>query len=157
MKTFLSNILLALAWTAVMGDMTPAVFAQGFVLSYLILWFSQPFLGRSTYFRKVWHIVRFALFFARELIESNVRVAYMVIRGAEATRPGIVAFPLDARTDLEITFLANFITFTPGTLSLDVSEDKRTLYIHALYVDDPDALRNSIKQGLERRMLEVLR
>lgn len=157
MNTFLSNILLALAWTAVMGDMTPATFGQGFVLGYVILMFSQPFLGRSTYFRKVWQIMRFGIFFARELIESNIRVAFMVIRGADAIRPGIVAFPLDAKTDLEITFLANFITFTPGTLSLDVSEDKRTLYIHALYIDDPDALRQSIKQGLERRMLEVLR
>lgn len=157
MRTFLSNILLALAWTAVMGTMTPATFGQGFVLGYVILMFSQPFLGRSTYFRKVWQAIRFAVFFIRELIESNIRVAYLVIRGTEATRPGIIAFPLDAKTDLEITFLANFITFTPGTLSLDVSEDKRTLYIHALYIDDPDTIRQSIKQGLERRMLEMLR
>ena len=73
------------------------------------------------------------------------------------SRPGIVAVPLDARTDFEIMTLANLISLTPGTLSLDVSEDRRTLYVHAMFIDDPDALRREIKQGMERRVLEALR
>jgi multicomponent Na+:H+ antiporter subunit E len=65
--------------------------------------------------------------------------------------------PLDARTDEEITMLANLVTLTPGTVCLDVSEDRRTMFIHAMFVNDPDELRNEIKQGLERRVLELLR
>jgi multicomponent Na+:H+ antiporter subunit E len=74
-------------------------------------------------------------------------------------RPGIIAIPLDARTDLEITLLANLITLTPGTLSLDVSADRRVLYVHVMYIDNDDieAVRRSIKDGFERRVLEVLR
>ncbi|NNJ70240.1 MAG: Na+/H+ antiporter subunit E, partial [Kiritimatiellales bacterium] len=71
--------------------------------------------------------------------------------------PGVIGIPLDAETDLEITMLANIISLTPGTLSLDVSEDRKTLYIHAMYVINPEDLRNEIKDGLERRLLELLR
>lgn len=73
--------------------------------------------------------------------------------------PGVVAIPLDARTDAEITLLANLITLTPGSVSLDLSEDKRSLYVHAMYIDggDVEAYRRAIKEGLERRVLELLR
>jgi multicomponent Na+:H+ antiporter subunit E len=72
-------------------------------------------------------------------------------------RPGVVAVPLDARTDAEITLLANLITLTPGTLSLDVSADRSFLYVHAMYVDDVNDVKRQIKDGFERRLLEVMR
>lgn len=73
--------------------------------------------------------------------------------------PGVVAIPLDARTDVEIALLANLITLTPGSVSLDLSEDRRVLYVHAMYIDggDVEAYRRSVKEGLERRVLELLR
>ena len=49
------------------------------------------------------------------------------------------------------------ITLTPGTLSLDVSADRSVLYIHAMYIHDVGRFKKEIKQGLERRLLEVLR
>ncbi len=73
--------------------------------------------------------------------------------------PGVIAIPLDAHTDAEITLLANLITLTPGSVSLDLSEDRRVLYVHAMYIDggDVEAYRRAIKEGLERRVLELLR
>lgn len=73
--------------------------------------------------------------------------------------PGVIAIPLDARTDAEITLLANLITLTPGSVSLDVSDDRRVLYVHAMYIDggDVEAYRRAVKEGLERRVLELLR
>lgn len=73
--------------------------------------------------------------------------------------PGVIAIPLDARTDTEITLLANLITLTPGSVSLDLSRDRRLLYVHAMYIDggDIEAYRRSVKEGLERRVLELLR
>ncbi len=73
--------------------------------------------------------------------------------------PGVVGIPLDARTDAEIALLANLITLTPGSVSLDLSEDRRVLYVHAMYIDggDVEAYRRSVKDGLERRVLELLR
>jgi multicomponent Na+:H+ antiporter subunit E len=60
-------------------------------------------------------------------------------------------------SDNEITMLSNLLTLTPGTLSLDVSADRKVLYVHAMYIDDVDEVRRKIKEGFERRILEVLR
>lgn len=72
-------------------------------------------------------------------------------------KPGIVKVPLDAKSDIEITLLANLISLTPGTLSLDVSNDRKVLYVHAMYISDKEKFINDIKQGFERRLLEILR
>ena len=73
--------------------------------------------------------------------------------------PGVIGIPLDARTDAEIALLANLITLTPGSVSLDLSDDRTVLYVHAMYIDGGDvvAYRRSVKDGLERRVLELLR
>jgi multicomponent Na+:H+ antiporter subunit E len=101
--------------------------------------------------------VSFLTFFLGELVLSTVRVAWEVITPDRKRRPGIIVLPLDARTETEIAVLANLITLTPGTLSLDVSSDRRELYVHALFVDDPDQLRAELKQQFERRVLALLR
>lgn len=159
MSMFLWNILLALTWAALSGNFTAGSFAIGFGLGYLVLWMAQRVLGRSKYFVKVHQALRFALFFLWELVLANLRVAYDVVTPTHHSRPGVIAIPLDAKTDLEITMLANLITLTPGTLSLDVSADRQFLYIHAMYIDndDIDAVRRKIKNGFERRLLELLR
>ena len=68
-----------------------------------------------------------------------------------------MAVPLDARTDAEITLFANVVSLTPGSLSLEVSPDRRTLYVHAMFLDDPDTFCRELKQGFERRVLELMR
>ena len=88
---------------------------------------------------------------------SSLRVARDVISPRPRFRPGIVGVPLDAETDGEITLLACLITLTPGTLSLDVSEDRKTLFVHSMWIGDPDGFRREIKDGFERRVLELMR
>ena len=83
--------------------------------------------------------------------------AQEVLRPRMAITPGVVAVPLTATSDLEITLLSCLITLTPGTLALDVSDDRSTLFVHALDVADPDEFRRSIVDGFERRVLELLR
>jgi multicomponent Na+:H+ antiporter subunit E len=97
------------------------------------------------------------MFFLRELVTANLRIAFDIATPRLHISPCIVAIPLDVETDTEITLLANLITLTPGTLSMDISDDRKVLYVHAMYVSDPDALRKEIKEGFERRVLEVLR
>jgi len=154
---FLLNVLLALAWLALSGDFSPVNFVIGFLLGYAALWITQHVTEQVSYFRKVRTVVSFALFFLWEVVKANLRVAYDVLTPRMRITPAIIAIPLDARTDAEITFLANLITLTPGTLSLDVSEDRKILYIHAMYVENVDQFRQEIKDGLERRLLDVLR
>ncbi len=159
MKMFLWNLLLALAWTVSTGQFTVPNLLVGLVLGYLILRFARRALGPSKYFYKVPQVVGFAFFYLWQLVLSNLRVAYDVITPTHYMQPGVISVPLDARTDAEITLLANLITLTPGTLSLDLSADRRTLYVHAMYIDnrEVDLARRQIKEGLERRVLELLR
>lgn len=157
MSLFLLNILLALAWLALTGTFSPANLALGFVAGYLLLWLCQPMLGTSRYFAKLRSAIRFILFFLWELLKANFVVAFDILTPRHRMKPGVIAVPLDASTDAEITLLANLITLTPGTLSLDVSTDRKVLYVHAMYIEDAETLRRWIKQGFEQRVLELLR
>lgn len=98
------------------------------------------------------YLVAFIGYFIWELVRSNIRVAWDVITITHYMKPGILAVPLEAETNLEITLLANFISLTPGTLSLDVSSDHKVLFVHAMYLTDIDDFK-----AVERRLLRVLR
>lgn len=152
------NIFLAVIWAAVTGHVNLTNLIAGFVLGYLLLWVVRRAVGpSSSYFQKARQIAGFAVFYLGELILANLRVAYDVATPSYHMRPGIIGIPLGELTDVEITLLANLITLTPGTLSLDVSADRRVLYIHAMYIDDVDRVREHIKHGYERRVVELLR
>ncbi len=153
----LLNLLLALAWVFLTGKLEFINLVEGFILGYIILWISKSALGGTKYFQRIPKAIGFVFYFLKELIIANLKVAFDILTPKDYMKPGIIAVPLDAKTDLEITLLANLITLTPGTLSLDVSHDKKILYIHTLYVDDPEKFRREIKNGMERRLLEVIK
>ena len=96
-------------------------------------------------------------YFAWELLLSALQVALLVVQPGQKLRPGIVAYPLTLTSDLQITLLANLITLTPGTLSLEVSADRRTLFIHALDIESREALVGKIAAGFEARIMRVTR
>jgi multicomponent Na+:H+ antiporter subunit E len=135
-----------------------ANFALGFAIGFGALWLAERVLEPSLYFKKAIEAIEFVIFFVIEVIKANLKVAYIVVNPWYPLRPGIVAIPLDARTDAEITLLANLITLTPGSLSIDVSADRKVLYVHIVEIGEhPDQFRRKIKERLERRLLEVMR
>ena len=158
MQLFLCNILISMLWALLTGKISIGNLLIGYFLGYFSLMLMNPSKGqKNSYFRKSYQFIHFTLFFTKELVVSSYRVAKDVTKPLPLMRPGVIGIPIDAETDLEITMLANIISLTPGTLSLEVSPDRKTLYIHAMYVTDPDDLRREIKDGLERRLLELLR
>lgn len=155
---FLTNIVLTIIWVFLTGSFEVVNFVFGFIVTFLILWIiSSKDTQTEKYFKLIPKLISFIFFFLWEVIKANIQVAYEVITPQNKMKPGIVALPLDAKTDTEITLLANLITLTPGTLSLDVSEDKKVLYIHAMYVYDKQEFINEIKNGFERKLLGILR
>ena len=155
MKYLLLNIALALTWTFLSGTFNETNFFFGLGLGFFLLLLLRDAVGSAPYVKKVWQAIYFVLYFMWELLVANLHVAYEVITPRLYMRPAIVAVPLDLKRDLEITVLANLITLTPGTLSLEISEDKKTLYVHGMYVDDIEEFRQSIKQGFEKRVQEL--
>lgn len=152
-------VVLALSWVALSGDASLASVAFGLALGALVVGLggAAPRVRRRG-LRPVRAAVRFALFvpyFVKELVLANLSVARSLLSPLARLRPAVVAIPLDLESDAEITMLANLITLTPGTLSLDVSADRKTLYVHVVHVDDVEALRRETKEGFERRVREL--
>jgi multicomponent Na+:H+ antiporter subunit E len=157
MTMFVWNLLLAIGWVVLTGRFTLGDLFLGFGVGYAVLLVARRVLHPSTYFEKVWQAVTFAFFFVKELVLANLRVAHDVVTPTHHMRPGVLAIPLDARTNAEITLFANVITLTPGSMTLDVSEDRTMLYVHVMYIDDIEAIKRRIKDGFERRAVELLR
>lgn len=157
MTLFLLNLLLALVWAMAVGRFTVPQLLLGYVLGFLVLATLEPLWGTPRYSGRILRGLRFMTFFFAELLLSSLQVAYDVITPRLRATPRIIAVPLDAATETEITLLANFLTLTPGTLSLDISADRRTLYVHAMYAHDRKTFLTHVKRGLEARLLEVLR
>ena len=157
MTLLLFNILMAIAWMLLAGEVSAGTFDGGMIIGYLILWLSRSAWGETKYFTKIPLVIMFVFYFLKELIIANLKVAFDIVTPKDYMEPGIIAVPLDVRTNIEITLFANLVTLTPGTLSLDVSPDRKILYVHALYVKDADRFRDELKNGLEKRLIEVLR
>ena len=155
----LGNVLLALAWSAMQGEFSVGALTTGYVLGYLILFalVRGGVLGRSTYVGKVHVVAGLGLFFVWELIRANLRLAFDVATPHFHMKPGIIALPLDVTQDSEILLLAMMINLTPGSVALDVSDDRRVMYVHVMYISSADAARAEIKQGFERRILRLFR
>jgi multicomponent Na+:H+ antiporter subunit E len=157
MTAFLWNIGLAAVWALAVGALTLGNLLIGFAFGYVVLWLVRRPLGTAEYCVRIPQLVEFMLYFLWELLKANLRVAFDVVTPRHYMRPGILALPLDAESDMEITLLANTISLTPGTLSLDVSPDRKTLYLHHMYISDRERQIQAIKSGFERRLLRLLR
>lgn len=157
MKVFMANLLLAIIWYAAVGRGGVAELMFGFAVGYAVLWWLKPLLGPTVYFNKLPKGALFLLFFIKELVLSTLRVAYDVVTPAAHRRPGVVGIPLDAGTDLEIVSLSSLVTLTPGSLSLDISDDRKMLFVHSMFAKDPEQVRRHIKEGYEARVLDLLR
>jgi multicomponent Na+:H+ antiporter subunit E len=156
MNLLLLNVLLAFGWCALFGAFTLGNLMAGLFVGFLALWVSKPLFGETTYFIRSIRVIRLFFFFLWELVVSSSTVAWDVLTPRHRARPGIIALPLDLERDVSVMALANLISLTPGSLSLDLSADGRTLYFHAMFADDPEALRRDLKAGMERRVREAL-
>lgn len=94
--------------------------------------------------------------FVTELAKSTAATIRAVLGPTERLRPAILAVPLDVRSEAGTALFADMVTLTPGTTSLDVSADGRTLYVHALHAPDREAAVAGLKSTLEARAREVL-
>lgn len=154
---FLMNLLLTFVWLALSGSFSLTNTVFGFVLSFVIMWIISLKSDNRKYFKIAPRTIGFIFFFLYELTKANIQVAIEVMTVKSTMKPGIVRYPLEAKSDFEITLLANLISLTPGTCSLDVSEDRKVLYIHAMYIGDKEKFIRDIQNGFERRLLAILR
>jgi multicomponent Na+:H+ antiporter subunit E len=157
MTAFTMNVLFAVVWVAVSGSATFLNFLFGFVISALAIGLIREQAEGVSYLGRIGRILSLTVLFFKELALSAWKVAVLVTRPKLDVKPGIFAFPLTVDRDFEITLLANLITLTPGTLSVDVSEDRKLLYVHAIDCSDVEGTKRDIAEGFERKIMEAFR
>lgn len=164
MKTFIINFLAAMGIVDIFFEQNPdvALNASNAFLSFLVVYFMLwllSFFYDKTFFRKLPKILNLLFFFMKELLKANFRVASDVLSPRYRMSPGIIAFPLKANTVLEITILANMISLTPGSMIIDVSDDRKILYIHTMYIknNNLEQKREEVRNGFEKKILEITR
>ena len=156
-KRFLMKVLLTIIWVALTGSFAYLKFLFGFLVSFFVMWIISDDSADRKYFTIAFKIIGFFFYFLYEFFKATIQVAIEVMTRKFQMKPGIIKMPLDAKTDLEITILANMISLTPGTLVLDVSEDKKVMYIHGMYMDDKEKFIQEIKEAFEKPLLNIMR
>ena len=153
----LLNLILALTWAALQGELSAINVASGFLVGAAIIYIFRRMFFRPLYFRKTRLGVTLALVFIKELVKANIAVLRVVISRRPYVRSGVIAVPTELTSDLALTMLANMITLTPGTLTLDISADRRYLFVHTLNLDDPEDVKREIRMAFEVYLRELSR
>ena len=100
--------------------------------------------------------LRFAAFYLSEIVKSNIMIAWDVLTPTDRSRPGIVELELpEGLSDVQILLISNLITMTPGSLTLDLSPDRRILVLHILYLDDRAELIRHLQKNYVQRVRQL--
>lgn len=157
MRLFIINILLMFVWVLITAHFDIINFIVGFAFSYVAIWVSLGQRGKSKYFKKLPAMIAFFFYFLWEFLKANFFVFYDIVTLKHHMNPAIIAVPLTVETEMEITIFANLISLTPGTLSMDVSNDKKVIYVHTMYLKDKEHFIAELKNGLEAKILYLMR
>ncbi|CAE6907804.1 Na(+) H(+) antiporter subunit E [Ectopseudomonas oleovorans] len=142
-------------WLLLVNDFSFGHWLLGAFLGWLIPLVSQVFWINPPQVRKPVKLCLFLLRVLGDIVVANLEVAKLILGPASRMRPAFVEVPLKLDDELALTMLASIVSLTPGTVSADLSDDKRTLLIHSLNVDDEAALVRSIQTRYEAPLLEV--
>ncbi|WP_042146058.1 Na+/H+ antiporter subunit E [Paucisalibacillus sp. EB02] len=153
----LINIIIALMWMFLSESYTFASFIAGYIWGLLLVLLLNRFIPGRFYGIRVVKIIKLILIFIRELVLSNLSILKLIYTPKPEIEPGIFALPLEVKSNWEVTLLAHLISLTPGTLSVAVSDNNDTLFIHAMDIDEVDQSIQEIKDSFEKAILEVTR
>lgn len=153
----LLNFILAFLWMFLQNSMDASTFLIGYLLGLLILFGMRRFFSSRFYLLRVVAVINLLMIFIKELILANLAVLKVILKPKLDIQPGIFALPTKLTSDWELTILSNLITLTPGTFVIDISKDKKIIYIHAIDIPDVEEVIESIKNSFEKAIMEVSR
>ncbi|OMF25823.1 Na+/H+ antiporter subunit E [Paenibacillus sp. FSL H8-0548] len=153
----LLNFIIAVVWMFLHNEWSFPRFTIGYVIGAAIMGLLSRIWPHDFYLKRAWAVIKLLILFTKELFVSSFVVMGLIIKPKLSIRPGIIALQTELKSDWEITVLSCLICLTPGTLTLDVSRDGRTLYIHAMDINDAELLSQQIKDSFEKAIMEVTR
>ncbi|WP_018931515.1 Na+/H+ antiporter subunit E [Gracilibacillus lacisalsi] len=151
------NLVIAIMWMFLGETYTFVSFLTGYIIGALLLFMLRRFIPDAFYLERVWKMIKLVFLFIKELLISNIDILKWVYKPHKDYKPGIFALPTDLKSNWEITMLTSLISLTPGTLSVAVSKNNDTIYIHAMDIDDNETAIEAIKTTFEKAIMEVTR
>lgn len=140
------GIWLTALWVGLWSSTTPATLLTGIVLAVALTWAVRRSDDRRERHRvRPLALLRYLAYMLVALVRSNARLAREILTPTDYTRPGILEVRLPPCSELVLTVIANSITLTPGTLSLQARPEDSTLVIHVLHLQDADAARSDLE------------
>ena len=149
------SLLLLLLWLLLNNSAAPGHLVVGALLGVLIPLFTRRFWPERLGLARPGLMLRFAGRVLWDIIVANFAVARVVLGPRSAMRPAFVRVPLEIQGDFPITVLASVVSLTPGTVSADINTERRYLLVHALSVNDSEALVHGIKTRYEAPIKEI--
>ncbi len=107
-----------------------------------------------TKLKLLYYIPEFIVFYLAELVKANFYIAYIILSPKMKTQPGFIEFPLKIKSPAGLLLFSNLISMTPGSLSAEISEDKKTLLIHALMINDGQKAMDEF-ENIQKRILRL--
>ena len=151
----LMSVVLLVCWLWLHNTVAPGHLVLGALLGVGIPLFTRRFWPEPQPVRRPVRFIEFLAVLLFDIVVANLQVALVILVPKRGVRSGFVSVPLEVRGDFAITVLASTISLTPGTVSVELSSDRRMLYLHYLREDDPQALAMKVKQRYERRIREI--
>lgn len=153
----LLTALLVITWLALVDSVGPGALLVGLILGLTIPWLSTRFWVLSPHLQRPLVLLRLVPLVLWDIVVANIAVAWITLtKPNDRLQPALLAIPLDLRDSYGISALASIITLTPGTVSIQLSEDRHILYVHALDCADPEDEIANIKGRYETPLRELL-
>ncbi|MGJ8589619.1 MAG: Na+/H+ antiporter subunit E [Yoonia sp.] len=152
----LLTLILTIVWMLLQNEISAGMIVFGFILGIIIPWGTSVWWPDTPKSFRVGKMASYSLVVIWDIIVANIEVAWIVLTvPSSKLKPAWIVVPLELRQPEAITMLAGTITLTPGTVSADLSSNGRSLLVHVLHTDDPDAVRDDILTRYEARLLEI--
>lgn len=101
------------------------------------------------------HLAELVVVVLWETLLANLRLASFLRRRSSALHPGVISHQLGVESHTQMTVVANLVTLTPGTLTLELDKERRVLTIHTIDARSPDQISRDIRETLEPRVAKV--
>nr|WP_320011767.1 Na+/H+ antiporter subunit E [uncultured Desulfobulbus sp.] len=151
----LMSLCLLVLWLLLAESVAPGHLLLGGLFAFLLPLFTCRFWPNPPRMRRPLLLVPYLLVLLWDIIWANLIVARLILGPADRLRPAFIRLPLELEQEMAIVMLAHTISLTPGTVSIDLSVDRRSLLIHALDVEDEAELIRTIKKRYEQPLKEI--
>lgn len=150
-----TSVLVFITWLVQSDPRTLGPWVMGVVLAWALPFLTRRLWTERIRVRSLPRIMAYIGIVIWDVLKSNLRVAWLILTQSQELHPVLVKVPLTIRNTYGIATLAATISYTPGTVAVDVSEDRSHLLVHVFHTHDPNGVVHELKERYERRLLEI--